>query len=374
MSNLIDKERVKELYLKEGNISKVSKLLGVKQSKIRWIMESCFPEIIATHSKSTWGKALGNEQQLIDLFNEGKSIKEIMALTGMSKSSVFRLKKNKVESRLLSNDIVNKIPGLYRKYWSTTLVAKELGLTQACIHKRLQKDFPELLREKFKQQGYEGTRKHPIKHNYFEQIDTQEKAYILGFLYADGYNYELTHTVSISFNFKDSEITEFIKRELNSTATYYPYAKGKNTFHTIHFNSKQLSQDLKRHGCYQAKTYSLKFPTTVPDHLMNHFIRGVFDGDGCIFKHKLGAKNRQQNCRTWTITSAKSFLVPLMQFLTKKLDLDTRPIYCIKKADDRIGTLAYYRNSSIKKIYDYLYENASFYLERKKVRYQFHDN
>ena len=44
----------------------------------------------------------------------------------------------------------------------------------------------------------------------------------------------------------------------------------------------KIHHDLEKHGCVENKSLILQFPTTVPEELMHHFIRGYFDGDGCI--------------------------------------------------------------------------------------------
>ena len=46
--------------------------------------------------------------------------------------------------------------------------------------------------------------------------------------------------------------------------------------------SIKLVHDLIKHGCVENKSLILKAPTTVPKELLHHFIRGYFDGDGCV--------------------------------------------------------------------------------------------
>lgn len=58
----------------------------------------------------------------------------------------------------------------------------------------------------------------------------------------------------------------------------------KQQAYRISIYSKELSDDLTKLGCFQNKSLKLKFPTSkqVPDKLIHHFMRGYFDGDGCI--------------------------------------------------------------------------------------------
>jgi intein/homing endonuclease len=139
-------------------------------------------------------------------------------------------------------------------------------------------------------------KKYQVNENYFEKIDNEEKAYWLGFLYADG-NVRLINGRSGQLKLKlkqsDKKHIEKFNECLNSN---YPINDGmeivksndreyKCHFSVVNIYNTKLVKDLFNIGCMNNKTYKLKFPTFLDNTLIRHFIRGYFDGDGCIHKN-----------------------------------------------------------------------------------------
>ena len=65
---------------------------------------------------------------------------------------------------------------------------------------------------------------------------------------------------------------------------------------TLRFNSPLMASDLKGWGVVPRKTYIGVFPDDIPDELLPHFVRGLWDGDGCIGSGKnarLGFANNE---------------------------------------------------------------------------------
>ena len=123
---------------------------------------------------------------------------------------------------------------------------------------------------------------HTLNTDYFKVIDTEKKAYILGFFYADGYNNEDFGIIEFTQKECRIDILQKIKVELNSDVDIKLY-NGSRAY-VLNVCSKDMSQDLKKCGAPKNKAHILKFPdnSIVPDELIPHFIRGYFDGDGCI--------------------------------------------------------------------------------------------
>lgn len=232
-----------------------------------------------------------------------------------------------------------------------------------------------------------GRRKHFINENYFEIVESEKQAYILGFIYADGCVQELPNTSALTMTQleKDADILEKIKTELRSD---YPLLKrircvnGKTIFNFYAY-SKKLCEDLVKLGATPRKSLTLEFPEFLDENLIPHFIRGYFDGDGCIWSGKrkkvfVKDKNRPNGIRERIIHNAKftftgndSFILPLQKKLCEKLGLNmTKPNY--SKANDTrnntsktICTIEYSGRGNIKKLYDYMYSGATIYGERK---------
>lgn len=132
------------------------------------------------------------------------------------------------------------------------------------------------------------------KYNYsvaekvFEKIDTEEKAYWLGFLYADGHVDDNKHTVSLCLKESDLYVIKKFRSFLglddkkihkkikhNNKKSYISYE--------ISASNQKLCDCLYRLGCFANKTFSICFPRNIiPNSLLHHFIRGYFDGDGCV--------------------------------------------------------------------------------------------
>ena len=69
-----------------------------------------------------------------------------------------------------------------------------------------------------------------VDDNYFNKIDNQNKAYILGLLYADGCNYENTGTIKIDLQIDDEELLDKIKNELKYTGELKHYEQPDKYF------------------------------------------------------------------------------------------------------------------------------------------------
>lgn len=144
--------------------------------------------------------------------------------------------------------------------------------------------------EKLKQIGLR-FRKEDINDFFFSEIDSHNKAYILGVMYADGYLVkEGTGTKRIGIDSIDKEWLEDIAKEMSYTGEIVEL-KGKRsgfnsnkTMYRFKISSPQLYDDLIKQGCLEHKTNILKFPTDkqVPSCFLNSFIAGYFDGDGSL--------------------------------------------------------------------------------------------
>ena len=123
--------------------------------------------------------------------------------------------------------------------------------------------------------------------DFFAQIDTPEKAYVLGFIVADGSIHKNGKTVDIALKTSDADILRAIARLLNCDAPLRRKVGtngfGGKTRETLRLNlcGRKLVNDLNALGVHHDKTRTATYPS-VPIHLERHLIRGLFDGDGYI--------------------------------------------------------------------------------------------
>lgn len=138
------------------------------------------------------------------------------------------------------------------------------------------------------------SRKYTLNHNYFERIDTHEKAYWLGFIYADGYiiNNEGSKKFGVALAIKDKQHLEKLNKCLSSNypiKTYqqkHGFAKGNNIeYCRLLITSDKIFNDLVKYGVYEHKTNILKKPN-IASEFYPSFILGYLDGDGSIFLNK----------------------------------------------------------------------------------------
>ena len=142
-------------------------------------------------------------------------------------------------------------------------------------------------------------KKHNYDDSFFEKIDTEEKAYWLGFLYADGAvqkkevvgssvnaKRKMSYKVELQLAQIDKEHLEKFCKIIGSTMTKKENKLGEKKFvsYRTTISSKKIVEDLIRLGCVPKKSLILKFPTEeqVPKKFIWDFLRGYFDGDGCF--------------------------------------------------------------------------------------------
>src|ERR1035438_7363512 len=206
--------------------------------------------------------------------------------------------------------------------------------------------------------------------NYFDIIDTEDKAYVLGLVFADGYNYEVRGVVSISLQARDKEILEKISIAMKNTkplkfVDMVKYHKGKShqNQYRLSFSSRHTSETLARLGCIQRKSYLCRFPTILA-HLTSHFIRGYFDGDGCI---SYTYDHRKRPCGSVSFVGSKHFCKSL-SLLLKQLEINSNVSY-EKRCNKHIRRIAFGGRNQLVKFCKYIYEDASIYLNRKKAKF-----
>lgn len=133
--------------------------------------------------------------------------------------------------------------------------------------------------------------KYSINENYFEYIDDQYKAYLLGFITADGYM--LVEKGNLHFGItirdKDIEILKYFKKYTNSNSPI-KFLK-RNNLVRISINNQIFNKHLYNKGIIPNKTFNtVGIIKNIPKNLMRHFIRGYFDGDGTVFSDTRNSK------------------------------------------------------------------------------------
>ena len=218
--------------------------------------------------------------------------------------------------------------------------------------------------------------KYKYNKDYFEKINTQEKAYWLGFLYADGcinalYKNGNLRSMNLELTLAEVDkvhIEKFAKAIDTNVPIKQKVAKyqGKQYMaYRIIICSTKMCKDLCDLGCFTNKTYYLRLPneSIVPNLYMKDFLRGYFDGDGCV------RKRLDQTGYTLTFTGMEMMLKDIRNYLTSNLIINVMPkIHKDKRS--KASSLYIYGNDNVKDFLNYLYNNASIYLDRKYQVYK----
>lgn len=255
---------------------------------------------------------------------------------------------------------IEEIIQMYNQGLSCSKIAKTYNCSESVINKRI------AAQNITKRSG--GSYRRNYNQNFFNKIDNEEKAYWLGFMYADGCvrKDSTTGQNRISLAVKDKEVIDKFIKSLDGdfeTKTY-------KDVHVVHLTSNTMYDDLVRHGCIPRKSLVLKFPIvseTLPENLVHHFMRGYFDGDGTVF-----ISNRKNINKTNTIYKTIGIgICGTEEFLLKYNEyLKLKPA---KKDKRKIGNVWYLSGSGTNKVkafYEFLYKDATLYLTRKKDKFE----
>lgn len=203
----------------------------------------------------------------------------------------------------------------------------------------------------------------------FHNIDNEQDAYWLGFLYADGYviaskNKNHTPYFGVQLQKRDEEHLRKLNKFMNGNATIYHVPKkspcSDNYYEqsSISFSGSQLVNNLIENGCVPRKSTIIQFPYNISNELYRHFIRGYFDGDGSV-----GAYGKYKYIRASIECASYDFLTSIKNILNEN------DITCGISKDYNAWKLYIGGMKNTNKFLNYLYKDSSIYLDRKYYKY-----
>lgn len=261
---------------------------------------------------------------------------------------------------------IEDIKNCYINGDSSVVIGKKYNVSYKTILRLLHNSNIEINQKRF-------VRKYTLNEEYFDKIDTQNKAYILGFLYADGHNGISKGTLTMSLQEDDFDILDKIRIELNSNKPleYLDYSN-KNDYgyhyknqYRLNVFSKHLCLSLLNLGMESNKSLTLKFPE-IPSEFLSHFIRGYFDGDGSYCGH-ITQNGKFQPLLTFTSTN--DFCISLKNIISKELNISCGNIYDASCHNGITKVLSISGKNQVKIVLDWLYKDADMYLKRKYNKY-----
>ena len=232
-------------------------------------------------------------------------------------------------------------------------ISREMGINYTSVHRWLRKlglNLP----------NYHNELK--FDNTVFDSIDTEEKAYWLGFLYADGYVERCRPLVELSLKGDDIEHLERFRQFLKnrnevklgkSKCANKEFARCRLTMVDKHFHDTLIEK-----GCVPNKSLILAFPDKsifASEGLILHFIRGYIDGDGNVYKNSSG-----YSC--FQIIGTLEFLTGIKEYFP---GVFTNAYHKDKR---HLTSNTYFLSVGGKKgaeFGDKLYDNATIFLQRK---------
>lgn len=273
-----------------------------------------------------------------------------------------QLSKSEIKRRIINNAVEEYI-NTSKRTRSAAAIAKKYGINRKTLIKYL------------KDRGIEITSSHGAKElheDVFNVIDSEEKAYWLGFLYADGYVAAKSNAIGLHLSLKDLKHMEKFKtfvgwdgdikiQKDHQFGTKDCHNKSGEVLYNcgITVNCEKMKKDLINLGCVPNKSLILTFPTDeqVPEKFKLAFIRGYFDGDGTLGLYKHSVKNPKLE-ESLMFVGTKPFLEKLQKYLGQG--------HLMQKSN--CNKLTYRLGYSTKKAFNaakLIYENARIYLDRK---------
>jgi intein-encoded DNA endonuclease-like protein len=304
-------------------------------------------------------KKLNEEQikEVCELYKKGNSSIKLADMFGVSKRTILiLLRENNIERKTMRELFLEKkdeIVRLHKEGYTVDQICK------MCNTKH------ETVKPLLKELGYEtaSRKKYFYNESVFEKIDTEEKAYWLGFIYADGMITDSKGYLSrLSFGIKDEEhLIKFVEF-INGSEEM---VRSRDSYYILDVNSKKICTDLYRLGVVPRKSLVIEFPKEdiVPKHLLRHFLRGYFDGDGSIVARRRHYKNKEKKYLVVvsSFVGTKMFIEKMQEHFKEELELDKN------KAHNINGVTVEYKKQGVQamKLLQYMYSDSNIHLDRK---------
>lgn len=254
----------------------------------------------------------------------------------------------------IPDDVIKALCDSYISGLTIVEVAKKHNVDYTTARKYLHKNKVPV------QKPSQYTRHYYCNEHFFDVIDNEAKAYWLGMLAADG---SIQHPKDggqnvVQFGLKASDVrhVESFKKALSSTYPVHVHFYDRRSLATIGARSNILCNALALYGVVPNKAPKLLFPQ-LPEHLMPHYIRGYFDGDGCVHTVKGTTKI------SVSFTSiCYPFLHQLQTHLANHCGVSINTMY--RRKQTRVCRLSF-SGKPANFVASYMYANATIYLPRK---------
>jgi len=262
-------------------------------------------------------------------------------------------------ARVFTEDEIVEIISLYSNNTSIIDITKKFKTRKESIRKILRSNgIPKKRNYELYNNGLVINQKYIIDRNYFETINSADKAYWLGFIFADGNVFIRNKTGCLTISLKYDDIThlENFLSYIKSNKNIKIIKQGEFQYCNITICNTKLCEDLIDLGCVPNKSLILQ-PPKINKQFLSHFIRGYFDGDGCFAFYDKG------NTKPFECNFIGTY--DFINFIKIILEENNIVASDIKQVEN-IYKIRITNRNNLLTFYDYLYSNkCDCFLERK---------
>lgn len=267
-------------------------------------------------------------------------------------------------NKIKLSDYSNSIMDLVAKGLKPKQIAQELNLNPISVNSWLRINHPEI-----------SFRPNPGNLHYFDNIDSYAKAYILGFIAADGALVKTKSgiTLTITIKYEDKDVLEFIKSEIGSEAQLKEIIRESSfnpnkTIHHIRYtnSNKKLIEGIMKWGIDHNKSLTMgNIINNIPYDYRDAFIIGYFDGDGSVTtRNGLYENDRGILCKDNSLYIQIRGTVEFFEGICDHLKIDKSHI----KQHDSIPQLAFASKKDTMRFYK-CYSHLPFFYKRKHDKF-----
>lgn len=260
-------------------------------------------------------------------------------------------------SKIITEQLKQEIIEYYKSYpMSLKTVGERFNLSQPTIGKIL-KDIPKYSKASIFNPN--------LKEDFFDVIDTEEKAYFLGLLISDGNVFQdgtgRQSSISITLDGNDEYILKAFREALNANTSISCDKRGCSQ---IAVRSNKMAESLKQYGVVPRKSNLTYLPTNIQSNMFPHLVRGIFDGDGSIQAHTHGSRF----LHSISFCGTHKLMQDIVNYIKENLEL-TGAISVYDYKDRNLSDFKLQRIQDIYTFGEWMYKDATIFLERKRKAY-----
>lgn len=317
------------------------------------------------------GKARNYTQEednmILELHNKGLSYRDIGKIMNIPPTSLaYHAHKLGIEKPLKKEFTIEdekRICELYDKKQNLKEVGRIIGCAPISVKRVLDRNNKTHIVN-----NIEALRKYHANEHYFDEIDTEDKAYFLGLLLTDGCltrpyysNNHRQNSIILSLQDTDKAILEKFREYTDNTRPlrFTDQKHKKSTYHNgyeFRIISEHMHRRLCEIGITPEKSLKTFYPTCIPLELDRAFIRGMIDGDGCICKKKTFKVS---------LVGTETLLKTVKEKIYEHTEINCNIENCNKNQNPITKELTIKGKLKCKFFLDWLYDGATLFLDRK---------